>query len=125
MFLKHALYYLVKACENHLTKLPKTNNCMEVEAVKSLFDALFTVFCQELAIQRVLDERVNLVLRYIHEKCLEDITLSILANLVHLEQRQLLRIFKKSMNTSPIWNVLPSITVRSKVRLIERLLASS
>lgn len=115
---KSALYYIIKTCEaylcqskktNHVSEkelgqLKKTNNVSEKEneTINTLLDALFTLICQEFKVPRVADQRISIVLNYIHKNYLEDISVPKLANLVHLEQRQLLRIFKKSLNTSPI-----------------------
>lgn len=91
-------YYLIKAIELSLENEESKN---DTEMVKTLFSCLLTSICNLFNIRRLNDGRINTVMEFIHENYNANLTNGDLANLVHLDTRHFLRIFKNALNVTP------------------------
>ncbi|MBC8081395.1 MAG: helix-turn-helix transcriptional regulator [Gorillibacterium sp.] len=92
------LYHLLKAIECLLSD----NGSLEDEGmIKTLFHGLLDATTRELDIKRLSDRRINLVLDVIHEKYNEELTNKSFAELLHMDQRHFIRIFKQALNMTP------------------------
>ncbi|MFC5402527.1 AraC family transcriptional regulator [Cohnella soli] len=91
---------------DHLTRaltlyLSDDHTARDEVTVRTLFQGLLAVFCETYGIERLNDSRINRVLELIHEKYGDNLCNRYFADLLHLDLRHFLRIFKQALKMTP------------------------
>lgn len=95
-------YHIIKALELYVNEDQIAGKRTRNEVVVGmLFGGLLNIICQECGIKRLNDPRMNEVLAYIHQRYQEELSNQQLADLLHVDKRHFMRIFKQTMQMTP------------------------
>ncbi len=90
-----SIFYLLKSLETVIDNQNNTN------IILSIFKILFNLLDEELHFSYANDQRIENVLRHIHNNYYENIENGFLADLIHLNKHYFIRLFKENLGITP------------------------